>query len=439
MATTTNFGWETPDDSDLVKDGALAMRTLGNAIDTSLVDLKGGTTGQVLSKTSNTDMDFTWVTSDDANAIQNAIVDAKGDLITATAADTPARLAVGSNGDTLVADSAASTGLRWSGGTTIANPVINGGMDIWQRGTSFSITSTNAYTADRFNVQSAGPALTASRQITSDSTNLPNIQYCLRVQRNSGNTSTSAIIVQSMIETVNTIPFAGKTVTVSFYARKGADFSPTSSNIEVTLYTGTGTDQSIITGSYTGQATPINASNAVLTTTWQRFTYTATLGSTVSEMALYFRANPIGTASTNDYFEITGVQMDIGSVALPFRRSGGTLQGETALCQRYYQRVTGITSNSTYILTGVAVSTTRAFLAYSAPVTLRGTPSIAHSLAKVGNGVITNQSLSSISAYANGSYQQITIDANVSSGLAQSGAFMLVLDQNAYIELSAEL
>lgn len=62
MATTTNFGWETPDDTDLVKDGALAIRTLGSAIDTSLVDLKGGTTGQVLSKASNTDMDFNWTT-----------------------------------------------------------------------------------------------------------------------------------------------------------------------------------------------------------------------------------------------------------------------------------------------------------------------------------------------------------------------------------------
>lgn len=60
MATTTNFGWETPDDTDLVKDGAAAMRTLGSAIDTSLVDLKGGTTGQVLSKNSGTDMDFVW-------------------------------------------------------------------------------------------------------------------------------------------------------------------------------------------------------------------------------------------------------------------------------------------------------------------------------------------------------------------------------------------
>jgi hypothetical protein len=62
MATTTNFGWETPDDTDLVKDGASAMRTLGNSIDTSFVDLKGGTSGQMLTKASGTDLDFTWVT-----------------------------------------------------------------------------------------------------------------------------------------------------------------------------------------------------------------------------------------------------------------------------------------------------------------------------------------------------------------------------------------
>ncbi len=63
---------------------------------------------------SNTDMDFSWVVQDDSNAIQNAIVDAKGDLISATAADTPARLAVGTNGQVLTADSAESTGLKWT-------------------------------------------------------------------------------------------------------------------------------------------------------------------------------------------------------------------------------------------------------------------------------------------------------------------------------------
>jgi hypothetical protein len=64
MATTTNFGWETPDDTDLVKDGAAAIRTLGQSIDTSMADLEGGTTGQVLSKASNADMDFTWISND---------------------------------------------------------------------------------------------------------------------------------------------------------------------------------------------------------------------------------------------------------------------------------------------------------------------------------------------------------------------------------------
>jgi hypothetical protein len=140
MATSPNFSWPEPDNTDLVKNGALAIRTAVNAIDTSLAELKGGTTGQVLSKTSNTDMDFTWVAQDDSNAIQNAIVDAKGDLIAATAADTPARLAVGTNGQLLSADSTAATGLAWSyGGNSTAytptwavqsgtNPTIGNGI-----------------------------------------------------------------------------------------------------------------------------------------------------------------------------------------------------------------------------------------------------------------------------------------------------------------------
>jgi hypothetical protein len=72
MANTTNFNWETPDDTDLVKDGAAAIRTLGSSIDTSFVDLLGGTTGQVLSKTSGTDLDFTWIEQDDTTLSFNA-------------------------------------------------------------------------------------------------------------------------------------------------------------------------------------------------------------------------------------------------------------------------------------------------------------------------------------------------------------------------------
>jgi hypothetical protein len=125
MATSPLFGWEEPDDTDLVKDGAAAIRTLGNAIDTSMGDLLGGTTGQVLSKASNTNMDFTWVTSDDANAIQNTIVDAKGDLIAASASDTPARLAVGATNTFLRPNASAATGLEWVDGATTWTPTYS--------------------------------------------------------------------------------------------------------------------------------------------------------------------------------------------------------------------------------------------------------------------------------------------------------------------------
>jgi hypothetical protein len=62
--TTTNFGWDIPQSTDLVKDGATAIATLGQDIDTALVDLKGGTSGQILAKNSNTDLDYTWINND---------------------------------------------------------------------------------------------------------------------------------------------------------------------------------------------------------------------------------------------------------------------------------------------------------------------------------------------------------------------------------------
>jgi hypothetical protein len=140
MATTTpNFGLAVPTSSDLVKNGAVAIETLGDSIDASLVDLKGGTTGQVLAKATNTDMDFSWVAQDDSNAIQNAIVDAKGDLISATAADTPARLAVGTNNQVLTADSTTATGLKWATPATTAS-----GLTLISR-TSFSGVASQAF------------------------------------------------------------------------------------------------------------------------------------------------------------------------------------------------------------------------------------------------------------------------------------------------------
>lgn len=182
---TTPFGWQMPTNTDLVTDLPADFEVFGQAVATSLADLLGGTSGQVLSKNSNTDMDFAWVdanpgditgitatspltgggtsgavtvgiqsasttqsgavqltdstsststtTAATPNAVKSAydlangavpasIVDAKGDLIAATAADTVSRLAVGTNGQVLTADSTAATGMKWAAAASTSGP-----------------------------------------------------------------------------------------------------------------------------------------------------------------------------------------------------------------------------------------------------------------------------------------------------------------------------
>lgn len=97
MATSPNYGWLEPDNTDLLKNGALAIRTLGNAIDSTM-----------------------------ATMTPKSIVDAKGDLIAATANDTPARLAAGANNLVLTTDSAEATGLKYAGAWATWTPTYNG-------------------------------------------------------------------------------------------------------------------------------------------------------------------------------------------------------------------------------------------------------------------------------------------------------------------------
>jgi hypothetical protein len=259
------------------------------------------------------------------------------------------------------------------------------------------------------------------------------------VQRDNLNATTNQIKLNQSLETVNSIRFAGQTVTVSYYARRGANYSSASNLLTLDLRSGTGTDQNV-DATYTGSAT-VATSSATLTTTWQRFTATGTVSASATELALIFNYTPVGTAEANDFFEVTGVQLELGSVATPFSRAGGTIQGELAACQRYYWRNAGGGNESCYGY-GVATGAGAAELVINNPVPLRvvATSVESASLALLLAGVAF-YGASSVTLKASASSINTTTITLNASGLTTSRMYALAnnITTAGYIAFSAEL
>ena len=213
----------------------------------------------------------------------------------------------------------------------LKNRIINGAMQVWQRGTSFA--STAGYTTDRWSTVGYG----SFNETVSQSTSVPTVttgnafQYSLKMQRPASSTGTSPVLIAQCIESNNCYDLSGQTVTFSFWAKAGANFSGTNLNAQV--YTGTGADQGITSyTTWTGVAVPISGTLS-LTTSWQRFTFTGTFGAGVLEAAVFIFYSPTGTAGADDSVFITGVQLEQNTVATPFERRMYTT--EYQLCQRY--------------------------------------------------------------------------------------------------------
>ena len=368
-----------------------------------------------------------------SNAVANA---AKGDLTVGNGTNLSGILAVGSNGDTLVADSSTSTGLRYQGSMAAGkNGVLNGAMNIWQRGTSLSVAYN--YTADRWKCYQVATAATASR--STDTT--AGFQYSMKMQRNSGATSTGQVILTQSFESAISYPFQGKTVSFSFYAKAGANYSSASSALTVRLSSSTGTDQDIL-ASWAGLVDVVNTT-ATLTTSWQRFTYTGSVPSNATQLGIEIKYTPVGTAGADDSFFITGIQVEIGSVATNFTAAGGTIQGELAACQRYYYRYTAEGAFAYIAPNGVAATTTiaRAFLPL--PVTQRvGTITLETNI--IGMRQISNDTL-----YSSGTFTLDSSQSNLAaikythgSSVFTAGNVCVLTANNstsAYVGVSAEL
>jgi hypothetical protein len=207
------------------------------------------------------------------------------------------------------------------------------------------------------------------------------------------------------------------------------------------LTTGTGTDQNYFGGGYSGSAYPVSGQTATLTTTWQRFTYTGTFDATATECFVYFGFTPTGTAGAADYFEVTGVQVEVGSTATTFSRAGGGgIQGELAACQRYYLRAQGTSLYAAYG-TGSARSTTIANILVTFPVSMRTAPtSVEYSTLQVTFPGISGNAVTAL-ALDSTSANTADLYCTVASGLTQFRPYALgnANSTSGYLGLSAEL
>lgn len=211
----------------------------------------------------------------------------------------------------------------------------NGGFEVWQRGAGGAASiayaaSTGGYNADGWYLVT-GPAcaMTVLQQpgLTDPS------RACARIQRNAGQTGTPTPLFEYPFDIDELQFMRGQIVTLSMTLRAGANWSP--ANLIINLCVGTGAVARRSSGGYTGETTPINATQ-VITTTATRYSFTSAtpVPTNITQASLFMPFVPVGTAGAADYFEIDDVQLEIGSVATPFERR--PFESELLACRRHY-------------------------------------------------------------------------------------------------------
>jgi hypothetical protein len=320
------------------------------------------------------------------------------------------------------------------GFTAGKNAIINGAFNVWQRGTSFTLAAgIETYTSDRFIAFLDGTiSCTVSRQTFTPGT-APvagyESAYFMRTAITSQSGGSGAFNYQK-IEDVRT--YAGQSVTFSFWGK--ADASRTV-NMYLAQNFGSGGSSTVNT-----TATPVT-----LTTSWQRFTYTVTLGSLSGKTIgtnSFLTAYLSFAANTTQTIDIWGVQLEAGSTATSFQTASGTVAGELALCQRYYFRNTSGTAYGNLGGSGIGKNATTVGIEIPCPVTMRIIPtSIDYSTTRVDDysAAIAATSLTINTTFS--SLQTGVIDATLASGGTQYRPYFLEANNSttAYVGFNAEL
>ena len=312
--------------------------------------------------------------------------------------------------------------------TLFHQAIINGNFDVWQRGTSVAMTAADAYTADRWYCETAtaGTDKTVSRE---DGTGVNGSYYCARVKMVSD--VDELLTFSQALESQDSIKFRGKKLTLSFYARGGAEFVADNATLVCKIVIGKGTDQKVL--AFTTSADGVS-SNKTLTTDWQAFSITtsAAIASDITQVGVSFAFTHAGSGTTTNYFELTQVQLCAGDVALPFMAK--SYEKELSACERYCQAYVS-SAGAQHQNVGVAYSTTAAYYIWKLKKQMRTAPTLTvtgtdYQLHDFVNAAIdcTNVALDNANLQ---SENQCSIFAQVSAGLTQYRMYFLRADASA--------
>jgi len=318
--------------------------------------------------------------------------------------------------------------------STQRNGFINSNMDFWQRGTSFSNPSSLAYTADRWSIGgTATGTYTVSRQSFGQQIEVPNNpKYYLRLLASS---ITSARDLRQNIEGVGS--YANQTVTVSFWARVVSGTYVATGGVGFIQFFGTGGSPS--------SSVNITAQNITLTSSWTKYSFTFAIPSIVGKTLgtngddkLAFYINTPNSGSFDAHF--SQFMINVGNQTQDWNLAGANLQGELAMCQRYYHRPDWENpSGGAWLSIAQARSTTSALVVMTLPVNMRATPSINRSGLGLNSSTGSTIALTSLTA-SNASPSLATFSADVASGLVAGNASLLQKNgASDFIEFNAEL
>jgi hypothetical protein len=254
--------------------------------------------------------------------------------------------------------------------------LIDGGdftVNPFQRGTSQAadIAATGTYGPDRWYFK--GGASSAINWSSVTDTSIAGFGTALKFQRKSANADTAAVNMAQELESVDSIRAQGQQVTLSFWAKAGANFS--GANLVAQVESGTGTDEgasALVGGSWTGQTHVINTTQ-VLITTMTRYSFTGTVPAGCTELGVIFQFTPVGTAGANDFVQLNGIQLEIGGAVSSFEHRD--VEVELALCQRYFFN---IAEPATGVIVGAGmISATNAETIFiPLPVQMRAAPTV---------------------------------------------------------------